>query len=168
MFVRMYRHHKGLIDFPREGFEPALDAFGEFIDADNGRTVCWSDPGSNKAQAELSTDSAFTGRYAMVFEQRASLGIWFESVRLKHWRIEVSDLSTNATKIGTRDEPVLASALRAVPPQDLPRPGWSVTAWFSLDLLGLLFAGACCWSIVGTVRHLARQSPRSVACASCG
>lgn len=168
LVVRAYRSLNGMADYPKEGFQPAMARLVEYIDPASGQPAWWLDSGPGGSLPDFDDDTAFTGRDAMVFEKKAGVGIWFKSVCIRSWDVTVFDSQTGRTAIGLRYEPELASAPRAAPPQELPRPSWSVSPWSVLDLLGLACVGVGCWSMVGAVRRISRRTSLPVACASCG
>lgn len=168
LVVRAYRSLNGMVDYPKEGFQPAMAGFVEYIDPASGQPAWWLDSGPGGSLPDFDDDTAFTGRDAMVFEKKAVLGIWFQSVRIRSWDVTVFDAQTGHAATSVRHEPALASALRAAPPQELPPPSWSASPWSILDLLGIVCAGVCCWSMAGAARRRARRSPASAACESCG
>lgn len=121
-----------------------------------------------QTRTDLIDHGEFTGRTAMVFEQFACVGIWFESVRIQHRSVSVSDFASRASKWSLVDEPALVAALRAEPTGNLLQPRWRLSGWILLDLLGLLSLGVWCRSLVGIVHQIASRSRSVHCCQSCG
>lgn len=157
-----------MMDQVREGFRPDFAVLVEFIDSDDLSTSWHLDHHAMHARRDDVHHGDFTGRTASVIEVAGCLGIWFESVRIQHRYVKVTDWSSNSFKWSLLDEPTLVAALRSEPTGDLLRPRWELTAWILLDVIGLMTVGVWCRSLAGVVQRPLRRSPPGQCCQSCG